>query len=61
MFLILKSCNSGCPQSWQTFRGHCYKLFKDKKTWDAAAKACAIQSQPGPQKVHIWIYNYDLY
>ena len=57
--LILRSlcysCKSGCPQSWLTFRGHCYKLFKEKKTWDAAAEACA--NQPGPQKVHIFIFT----
>ena len=35
----------GCPGDWETFRGHCYKYFKELKTWDAAAETCA--QQPG--------------
>ena len=28
---------------WRKFRGHCYKFFPERKTWDGAAETCAQQ------------------
>lgn len=31
---------TGCEPHWLEYQGHCYKFFRERKTWTAAREMC---------------------
>nr|UMK70488.1 C-type lectin 16 [Bitis atropos] len=49
VFLSLSGtgADQGCPSDWSSHEGYCYKVIKQRKTWDDAEKFCKEQANGG--------------
>nr|APB93444.1 snaclec-7 [Vipera ammodytes ammodytes] len=47
VFLSLSGTGADCPSDWSSHEGHCYKVFKERKTWEDAEKFCTEQARGG--------------
>ncbi|KAL7979790.1 hypothetical protein Chor_008128, partial [Crotalus horridus] len=39
--------DSDCPSGWSFFQQHCYRVFKQLKTWQAAERSCSRKAEDG--------------
>nr|AAM22786.1 ACF 1/2 A-chain [Deinagkistrodon acutus] len=47
VFLSLSGTAADCSSSWSSYEGHCYKAFKQSKTWADAESFCTKQVNGG--------------
>uniref|UniRef100_A0A1W7RBC2 Cadam10_CTL-12 n=1 Tax=Crotalus adamanteus TaxID=8729 RepID=A0A1W7RBC2_CROAD len=49
LFLSLSGtgADSDCPSGWSFFEQHCYRVFKQLKTWEAAERSCSQKAEGG--------------
>uniref|UniRef100_A0A194ATL6 C-type lectin 5 n=1 Tax=Sistrurus tergeminus TaxID=8757 RepID=A0A194ATL6_SISTE len=43
VFLSLSGTGADCPSDWSSYEGHCYRVFQQEMTWEAAEQSCAQQ------------------
>uniref|UniRef100_T1DEG5 Lectin_beta-CohLL-1 n=2 Tax=Crotalus helleri TaxID=8741 RepID=T1DEG5_CROHE len=39
----LTGTGADCPSDWSSYEGHCYRVFKQRMTWDDAEQFCTEQ------------------
>uniref|UniRef100_A0A194AS16 C-type lectin 6c n=1 Tax=Sistrurus miliarius barbouri TaxID=8759 RepID=A0A194AS16_SISMB len=47
VFLSLSGTGADCPSGWSSYDQHCYRVFKQLKTWDDAERFCSEQAEGG--------------